>query len=221
MSENAISVANVLDGVVSKYDDDAFSDMSKGGSFLPRIQLMTAASGKVKEGDFPANHYALINGKDHTDLGKEVDLLILAWRPTAMDYGAEEFIITHDRDGDVYKDIQNRADNVQNSNCSWGPEFLVYVPGQGYATFFMGSKSARNEAATIKGYMHKACTLSSKKIEGKKFTWFCPEGKACQTPFDPPARDELLEQINKFEDPPKAEEKEMVKEGETSEGRER
>lgn len=46
---------------VAKYSDDDFDEM-KTSSFLARLQLMTANADKCKKGEFPVNHYAVVEG---------------------------------------------------------------------------------------------------------------------------------------------------------------
>lgn len=201
MTDETELTTELATNLPSKYDDDAFSKMASTG-FLPRLQLMTSNSEACKSGEFPTNHYAQVNDSQNLDLGKSVDCLILSWRPKALDMNGEDIVASFDPESDSYADIQKRSEEP-NSGCMWGPEFLVYIPQtKAFATFFMGSKSARRVAPAVKGLMYKAATLDSKKVETTKFTWFVPDVTPCQSPFDAPDMDEIKEQVEKFQNPP-------------------
>lgn len=204
MSGELINVSN-LNLTPAKYSDDDFTKTaSGGGGFMPRLQLLTSNAAKCKSGDFPTNHYALVDGQEFGDLGKNVDVLIVDWRPKALEVG-ENVISVFDTSDAEFQRIQEKSGEA-NSGCMYGPEFLVYIPAnKRFATFFMGTKSSRREAGNVKAKMHNAATLGSQKIETSKFTWFAPKASACTTPFDVPSGEELSEVIEKFRNPPKNE----------------
>jgi len=192
------------ENAVTKYSDEDFALATKAGDYLPRVQLMTSNSDKCKKGDFPINHYALVRGKDFQDLGDSVDALVIAWRPKAIEM-ADAIIVDHDPNSEEFKRIQAKAGDA-NSGCMYGPEFLLYLPDQKeFATFFMGSKSSRNEAGNMRTRMHKAATLKSQELSNKHYSWFSPSIVSCSTPFDLPDQAELVEQKQKFENPPEPE----------------
>lgn len=191
-------------GALQKYDDKAFDASSSGGKYLPRLQLMTSNSEKCKDGSFPINNYAFFVGDSPIDVGKEVDILVIAWRPKAIEMG-EAVITVYDHTNPEFARISAKS-GEKDSGCMFGPEFLVYVPSQKkFATFFCGSKSSRKEAPAIKGLMQSAATLKSKKIETPKYTWFAPFAVPCSTPFDIPAMEDILVEVEKFNNPPASE----------------
>ena len=202
---------------VAKYDDSIFDSVSKAGDYLPRLQLMTASSDPCKACEFPVNHYAVVDGNQLIDLGDQVDTLNVAWRPKALEMG-EEVISAFDPTGKEFIRIQEKS-ATPNSGCMFGPEFLMWIPAiKKWATFFMGSKSARRESPNVKSKMRKAVTLKSKKIESPKYTWFAPLATACSTPFDVPPIEDTQAQVEKFMNPPATE---IEKIGEETEGEER
>lgn len=205
--EHAIVSVNDLSGMLpTKYDDSDFSDVSKsGGDFLPRLQLMTGTSEKCKAGEFPVNNYALVEGQNFTDLGKNVDVAILSWRPKALEIG-EVIISRYDPKDSEFQRIMEKS-NTPKSGCMFGPEFLIYVGSVGrFATFFCSSKSARREAPNIKNLMVGLGTLGSQKIEKGKYTWYSPQVRACSTPLaEMPTVVELQEQVEKFNNPQESE----------------
>ena len=206
-----------IDGAIQKFDEDeVFALMTKAGDYLPRLQLMTSNAKKCKEDEFPVNHYALVEGKNFRDLGKEVDILVVAWRPKALEIG-DNVLAVHDPADPEFKRICEKA-GMADSGCMYGPEYLLYLPGaEVWVTFFMGSKSARNEAKNMRTQMKKAATLTAQKIETKKYTWFAPKVGPCSTPFDLPEDADIKEQAEKFLNSPKSE----VKVDETTDDRER
>ena len=190
---------------VSKYSEDDYALASKAGSYLPRLQLMTSNSKECKKTDgFPINHYALVSGKNLTDLGTEVDVLVVEWRPKAIEMG-DSIIIENDPKSDEFKRIQAKADE-KNSNCMFGPEYLVFIPGlKEWATFFMGSKSARNESGNMKTRLRKAATIKSQELSNKSYEWQAPSVVSCSTPFEVPPQEDIMEQRETFLNPPEPE----------------
>jgi len=189
---------------VSKYGDEAFALATKVGDYLPRIQLMTSQSTKCKKKEFPIDHYALVQGQNFIDLGESVDVLVIAWRPKAIEIG-DEIISVFDPKDTEFERIQLQSD-VKDSGCMFGPEYLMWVPTQKqFATFFMGSKSSRRESPSVKALLKNAATLKSHLIETKKYSWQSPIATPCSTPFDMPGADDLIKQVTKFNNPPKQE----------------
>jgi hypothetical protein len=183
--------------------DDAFAKATKTGDWLPRLQLMTANSDKVKSGEFPMNHYALINGQTLRDVGLTVDVLVIAWRPKAIEMG-DEIISVFDVNLPEFVRIQEKSE-VKDSGCMYGPEFLLWVPQcKEFATFFMGSKSARREAPGVKARMLKGGTLKSQNVKTAKYSWQVPLCVPCSTPFELPAEEGVAVEAEKFLNPPKS-----------------
>lgn len=219
-SEANIIPAEATGGAVEKFDDDAFALATKAGDYLPRLQLMTANSDQCKKGDFPINHYALVSGQNFIDLGEALDIAVVIWRPKALEIG-DEIISVYDPEDGEFKRIQEKSEE-KDSGCMFGPEFLVYIPSKiEFATFFMGSKSSRREAPNLRARMGKAATLKSHLIETKKFSWFAPTIVPCSTPMDIPPVEEISEQVEKFNNPPKSEVERISDNENTESGRER
>lgn len=216
-NENAMIPAEVAGGL-AKFDDEVFNKM-KSGDFLPRLQLMTANSDKCKSGEFTINHYAFIRDQNFQDLGETVDVLIITWRPKALEIG-DEVLSVFDPEHEEFARIQEKSAEA-NSGCMYGPEFLVYIPQiNEFATFFCGSKSSRREAPNIRALMTKPATLKSRYVETKKYKWYTPAVTPCSTPFNPPDMEALKKVVDKFNNPPKFE-KEVADEPEEKAGRER
>ena len=186
-------------GAVQKYSDDDF-DALAAGSFLPRLQLMTANSAPCKAGEFPVNHWALIRDQNNQDVGDTIDVLICAWRPMALCFG-ENTSSVHDPKSAEFLDIQARAD-VKEDGFMWGYQALTWVPSVGgFATYFAGSPTARRAFPTVKAEMNGPATFSSKKIDNGTHVWFGPTCVECSTTFDMPEKDEYQKQMEKFNNP--------------------
>lgn len=203
MSENELAKLDDLNGLeLDKYGDDDFDATAKAQSFLPRLQLLTANSSKCKSGDFPINHYVLINDQRYDDLGKNIDVLVLTWRPKALETG-ENIISVFEPDSAEFQRIQEKS-GEKNSGCMYGPEFLVWIDSvKTFATFFMGTKSARRESGNVKARLKNSATLSSQECKNKSYTWYAPQCAGCSTPVGMPPKDELFAVVERFNNPPK------------------
>jgi len=202
-------------------DDAAFKATTSSKSYLSRLQLMTSNSEKCKSGEFPINHWARVADSDHRDLGENVDILIVAWRPLAIENTPEgEFLSCYDPESEEFARIQKIADKPGLNGCMYGPQFLVWVPSQEeFMSMLCGSKTARRASTSVKALMQNAGTLGSQKIEGKDFTWFGMTCQACTTPFEMPSEEECRAVMTEFANPPEPE-IEKVKEGEVAGDRE-
>ena len=195
----------------SPHDVTAFEAVASA-AYTPRLQLMTSNSGPVKSGEFPANHYALVQDQKYVDLGKEVEMWVITWRPKAIDMSDDDTITTSfDPKDPEFQRIQAKSEE-KDSGCMFGPEYLVYVSSQrAFATFFMGSKSARRESPALQSKIKDTATLKSHFIETKKFSWYAPTVTACSNTLDQPDPDALKPELEKFLNPPK-DDKERVEE---------
>ena len=194
---------NTSPALVQKYSDDDF-DKVAASKYLPRVQLMTSNSKPCKSGEFPMNHYALVRGKNFTDLTESVNVLVIAWRPKALDM-SDGVVSFFDPEHKEFQRIEEMSEQPD-SGCMYGPEFLVYIPSvEEYGTFFMGSKSARNESPAIKALLGKAATLQVQHITTAKYDWYSPQVIPCTTPFDIPDIEDIKTIASEFNNPPETE----------------
>jgi len=188
-----------MGGAVQKFSKETFDEIA-GSQFMPRLQLMTSNSEKCKSGDFTTNHYALVKGSEHLDLGGEVDVLIIVWRPKAMRMG-DQVLVYFDTEHPEFKRIEGDS-TKPNSGCMYGPEFLVWIPeAKEFATFFMGSISARNESGSVLTNLGQAMTIAAQKIVNPRYTWFAPQAKKCSNPIQLPAQADFDAAVEKFNNP--------------------
>jgi len=184
-------------GTVPAKDDELFKEATTALDYFSRLQLMTSNSEVCKDGSFPPNHYALVRDQNYRDLGDSVNVLVIGWRPKAIEID-EQIITSFNPEDDEFQRIKE-ASYQKDSGCMYGPEFFVYVPSvKEYLTFFMGSKSSRREAPSMRALLLKAATLKSKKITTPSYTWFAPVVEKCATTFAVPPQEEIVEQYTKF-----------------------
>lgn len=198
------TLEEVLAQVPATYDAESFAAVSKSSDFLPRVQLFGGNSDACKKGLIPIAHYGLVRGKEQIeDLGKDVDVLSVAWRPKAMSISDDGNVLTVFKpDNPEFKKIMARSE-LPNSGCMYGPEYLIWVPSRRvFGTFFMSSKTARREAPNMQALLKRPATLKAKYIETKSFSWHGPVVSICSTPFDLPDPGEMLEVVQKFVSPP-------------------
>jgi hypothetical protein len=211
--------------VVVNPNDEAglFKTVAKSGNFLPRLQLFGSNSDHVKT-ETVGIGYALVRAKDDmVELGKETDVLVLSWRPKALDMKAiddqgKPAIVTSFKPGtELFQKIQKKA-AIKNSGAMFGPEFLVFIPSIGeFATFFMGSPTARREAPVVKAYIPNPenqqkgkgkclCTLTTHLFSNQDFKWHGTRTQDCTTPpANVPTAAEMEQQQRTFLSPPEKE----------------
>lgn len=199
MSENLPVIPQMQS--LQKYDENDFDDLTSGG-WLPRVQLCIGQSIACQEYGITPNNYALVEDQTYQDLGSSIDIAIFVWRPKAMIAGGDQPFSVYDRNNPLFQEVIDKSMGGS-SEAMFGIEFLVYVPAfKKFATFFFGNKSARRTAKKVKVFVGKAATFTSKKLSSKSYTWYTPEISICSTPFDMPPEDIIIEEIDKFNNPP-------------------
>jgi hypothetical protein len=144
--------------------------------YFPRVSISSANSKTFTEFNVPLGHWALTN-RESVDLGPEIDALVIAVRGKAMRFGS--MVINYEPDSETFKQIMAES-TVKDSGSVYGPEYLLYLAGQSFATYFCSSVSARNESPEIRKHMYKAVTLKSRLIT-KPYRYFVPIASECPT----------------------------------------
>lgn len=185
------------------YSASDFAEVS-GTRFLPRLQLFIAKSGLVTEGKIQMNHFALVMMKDQiTDLGLEVNILPINWRPRALDTSDRQNIRSSFKPAsELFQEIKGKSSQT-NSGCQYGPEYLVWVfAAEQFATFFLGGITTRIEASVFHQLLTKPTTLKSRLIKTEKYTWQSPFGVPCTgNDFKFPSPDRIIEVQQSFLNP--------------------
>ena len=189
--------------VATTTDDDEFANMS-AGSLLPRLELLTANSEDVKSGEATANTYRLVAGESLTSLGKEVEVIPVAMRFTAIHNSDDGLVAVHTHTpskDEIFQSIMNTSDTQGfGSGAMYGPEFLLWLPSQSkFVSFFCNNKTARRAAGGLKDLIGQPATMGNKKFENKKFTWFGFKVTASNVPVtNVPEADEMQAIVSKF-----------------------
>lgn len=194
---------NQADMAATGFDEGDYAGYATGGDFLPRLQLSGASSDLCKTGKAPIGTYSLVHDKDKSDnLDKQVNLFVLSIRLKALELLPTGPISFFDAKSEEFKRVAAMSE-IKDSNCMAGPEFLVYIPAvKAFATFFMASKSMRNEAPTVKALLGKAATLTVALAENKKKQkWHVTKTLPCSIPLSPPDNAALQTQLLKFRNP--------------------
>lgn len=194
-------------------DLKALDAMTSSSSFLQRMQLYSkgksGASGTIIEG----GHFGIPKSSDDIlDLGKSVDLLVIARKAKAIDMSDTDNIIVSNSPADAeFKRIVDLADNTRDSGCAYGPTYLVYERStSSFYELFMGNKSGRYASAKINEFLPSVVdgtptfptmTLASEYITKGKWNWFAPKPSAGLTAIDLPSADVLKSEIERFMKP--------------------
>jgi len=210
MSEGALVPQDVLGGALAP--EGSFGSIVSGGDYLPRLQLFGSKSDACAEGKIGIGHFGLFKDDVITDLSPEVDIVIVSWRPKAVQSGDDFIIDYHPEINDqgevtnpIFKKIVDNS-GIRDSGCMYGPEFLVWVPGAStFATYHMNSKTGRREARNMEPLIGKAATLKCHLIEQGKYKWHGPIAIPCTTPLEMPSEEDIRDQWTKFQNPPKNE----------------
>jgi hypothetical protein len=189
---------------LQKFEEKVFEEVATSSKFLPRLQLFSSNSGEVQEGKIRQGHFGVVTmkGQPIIDLTDETDVLLICWRPKALDMSTDNVVSCFNVEDDLFRSIAAKSDD-SDSGCMFGPEFLVWIPSiQKFATFFCGSKTARREAVNIKGLCGKGATLRSHLIKKGRYAWHGPRAFECSTPFDLPDIEDIKSKAEDFNNPP-------------------
>ena len=200
-----------LGGELAKQND--LDVMLTGGEYLPYFRLYGSNTDAVKEDKIGVAHYGMEKDNTITDAGKEVDVVILAGRPKAVQTTDNMIVDYHPDvvDGKItnptFAHIVSQS-NVKDSGAMFGPELLLWIPSlTSFVTWHLNNKTARREAknVNIDSFYGKAATLSAKLIAppNSKYKWHGIVIKSQSAKLELPPVDKIQEQVEKFLDPPR------------------
>lgn len=180
--------------------DQVFDSVSKSVDYLCRLQLCGSNSKLFKKNKIAKGNYAYIVAEDNfTDLGASVDILPIVWRPKALDMSGDSPVSIYDVNSPEFKDISARS-MQQNSECTFGPEFLIWIPSnKKFASLHFGSKTSRKDAGDLRALLGKGATITHRIVENEKYVWEAMVINPCSTPFELPLGEELQTAIDKFQ----------------------
>lgn len=200
-------------------------DLSKGATFLGRLQLYTKGTA-INKGLILPGHYGIpeADGKI-ADLGTEIDLVPFARRPKAMDMSDKQAILTnYDPQSPEFDRIRKKAGESE-SNCMFGTSFLVFERSTGrFLEMFFGTASTRPISGEVAPFMQLTeadiagmqerglkvdglephgplpMTLKVRLAESKKgYSWHVPVVQKCSVPFtNLPPIEKIVERMLAF-----------------------
>lgn len=144
------AVENALAALDDEFTHEDAEELQSESSFLPFMRLIQGDNNKYKEppyefkdGDFSLHP----NKNDAINLGREIDIMFVTWRPLAMDFTGVKPRGTTDRHSDEFKQWRERAESKDEdvkSGYGWGYEALCWLPEEGiFATFWFNTPSLR------------------------------------------------------------------------------
>lgn len=208
------AAAPTTPAIFANKDKEAILAESDSADFMRRIQLGAPSSKVVKKKLVDMGSFYIPNSEEPVDLGDSIEVLVVDWLPCAMEFKGAGVAptITHDAKSKEYADIKDRSGD--DDNCNWGQIVLLYLAEEKeFVTYFLSSPSARRCLKSFEAYKGKAATLHSFLKEGNH-DYYIPRLKDCETPFDLPSNEEIVEAANKMvQKPAEGEGTSEVKEG--------
>ena len=185
----------------SGFDDDTLAEVGGSGlDVFPRLQLFGSNSNEVKESKIGVAHYGIIRfGEEKIqDLGLTTLAAPIGFRPLAAFLKGDKPKFYYNKESEVFKDFKAKADADSQSGYCYGPQFLVWVNGVGFATFFFSSKTMRNMARLFNSYCptpsdprFKVALCGAKLIDNGQYKWHGPTFSLSEQTIDLPALDTI------------------------------
>lgn len=186
--------------VAANVNEKALAEMSGNGfgAFLPRFQLCGSMSNPVKEELIGVGNFGIVRGKKVEDCGKVVNCTIYGLRLKAMRYSAESVMSYYNPENPEYKAIA-AVSLEKDSHCLCGPEYLMHIPGKGWCTLYLTSRSARNESPAVRALLGRNATLTVELVSNKKNEkWHVFRATSCSIPIDRPTDEDVQAEVIKF-----------------------
>lgn len=181
-----------------------FQELAKSGDYLPSIRLMQLISPLVAQKKASPGNYALVRSKDQaTDLGDQIVLFPLAWRPLALNMNGDSVIANFDQKSDTFKKFSEEAAKPGDTGYLSGPQFLLWMPSEkAFVTYHLASISAKRVGEEIRAKMGQAMTLKSNLVQNKKKqNFYVPLITDCSLELEIPDPVVMTGQIVKFKNP--------------------
>lgn len=185
-----------LNNTLTSDQEQHFRELATANNFLPRLALYGGSTSAVKSGQFPMNHWGLVEQKDEIiDLGKEVEIIPLAVRFKALSTNGE-VLSYYNPSTDTFNKVKELS-KVKDSGCMAGVEFLLWLTEHGkFCTYFCYNVSSKQEAGKIRALINAAGVLSSKFVPNKNEPKKSFQAPVCNKSSTPPASVPTAEQAN-------------------------
>lgn len=182
----------------SAWPDAVFDDLV--GDNPPPDPLRLYSHGKpVDHGVVRAGHWGVAKDEGLLDLGRSVDLLVLARRPKAIDTSAGEHRVVYDPFDPEFARIRRRSADPD-AGAMFGVSFLVFErTSRRLYELFLGTRSTRPLAKALFDYLPltaqeiggnglrqgprrpRPVTLTSTLRASKPAAWYVPELRDCSS----------------------------------------
>jgi hypothetical protein len=215
------SITGLLAKTQSKYANVPAARKMAVSSMLPYLSLVGRSSNIAADHPEKVGHFAIMRGNKAEILDSTVVIVVYAWRPVARSFG--EKITAYNPESAVFQDIEARA-SVKDSQCAYGPEFLISLPDYGDAivAYHMSSQTARNEAPNVLAVLegsdtgYGVCKQRSELISSEKYKWYGAVTEPHELDVTLPDLSLLEASLEKFNNP--ADDIEMAKDGDGDSG---
>lgn len=180
-------------GIAEQYDEVVLAGLSKSAEYLPQLIVPQGSSGLVKQGKFPIGHWCLYYARDkQVDLDEQFDCIVLANRPRAsLMVKDDQPISYYTPESANFELIKTMSIDKKEQGYLAGLEYLLWIPSiNEFALFFMGNTSLRRESGNVRSHLGKPITLKIKFVAYRKGDFHACEVIGCDTPLEPPPKDE-------------------------------
>lgn len=202
-------MSNELISASSSAKDTDLAALKKleANDFPGFIKVMNGQSTEVLDEKASAGTLILKKGDDITDLGKEIDIIPVAFRMTATTFVGDDYHAYHNPDSAEYLQIEdNSKDKELKRSNKHGPEFLVWIPSlSAFATIHLSTYSNWPAARPLKANMNCLMTLVAEKKSNPKFKWWAFNADTSVNSVEGlslPEQDGLQKRIDDFENAP-------------------
>lgn len=179
------------------------------GDYLPFIYLGNA---KVPP---PGHFYLKLNRTTVVPLGEDIVMLLLAWRPKAMQF-KPKVLSFYDTQSEQFQEIQaicQGGSKAAKKNKAFGAEFLCTLPDvdpNRFCTYYLGNPTGRNEAPNLMSLLKpdgdtpakRQCIQHALFIDDGENQWFGPQTKDYDQTVVYPDLNETTKILDKFKNPP-------------------
>lgn len=183
-------------GLIQKTDQETVDAMTKSGDWLPRVAVMTSTSKLITEGKpgvAVGDVVMIVSDSQYKVLGKETEMLFIAFHPRAMDVNVSPPLSYYNRESVEFKNIVAKSE-APNSGCMFGLEFLCWLPSENqFVLFFCSSKTARRETPAILALMNKdkghnefgpaPIRVRSRLVKNERNSWWSFSALEMSTPL--------------------------------------
>lgn len=186
--------------------------VTTSNSYLPRFDIIGNNHEKLEDPDsgYARGDIVLVKSKeDWVNFGREVPILLLDVRPKAIQF-KPRFLEVFDPTSKIFAELEERASRPGMSGAAFGPEYLVWVPGdiRVMASLYLRNDTGRREApnfdALLPRFGGNGVALLKSHIfkNAKKQSWPGYQIESYDGDIEYPDWEQQAQIINRFKNPP-------------------